>query len=311
MRRFRPDVINVHFPDHQIPFVMALRREFDVRLVVSLHGYDIEAVTADESCLNGNGLRDSSYQRSSINRLRSILNEADTVTACSQYLLTKAIGVEPSISDKGRVIHNGIDPKRFENKASYEFGRPYFLAIGRLVHSKGFDMLLDAFARINSNVKLIIAGEGEEREVLENQARQLGLERRIHFFGAATPEQIVSLLNGSLLVVIPSRFESFGIVALEALAAGKPILASRVGGLPELLMSVRHQVEDRLSSTSDAGDKPLDQFMTLVEPTASALASGLTRLLCSNPHCDCDTKSLVANYSWERVVDEYEAVMMH
>jgi len=320
MRSFRPDIVNVHFPDHQIPFVLALRRGFDVRLVVSLHGHDIERVTMDDSGPNGNRPSGSRYRRSATNRLRSILSDADAVTACSQYLLDKAIQVEPSIAGKGRVIHNGIDPLRFRNKTAYVCTRPYILALGRLVRAKGLDMLLEAFAQTESEeIDLIIAGDGEERGALENQARQLGLEGRIHFFGSVTPEQAVWLLNGCVFLVIPSRFESFGIVALEGLAAGKPILATRVGGLAELLTKLHRRVRDGVhpsadvwrSSETETNVMPLDQVITLVEPNAEALAKGLSKALHSNPHSYCDNKSLVENYSWERIVNQYEAVMMN
>jgi glycosyltransferase involved in cell wall biosynthesis len=239
VRSFRPDVVNVHFPDHQIPFVLALRGLINVRLVVSLHGHDIERLNIDDLVPNENGISGLRYQRPAVDRLRSILVRADAVTACSQYLLEKAIRFEPSIGSKGRVIHNGIDLTRFRNKTAYVSSRSYILGLGRLVRAKGFDLLLDAFAQTGSEkTDLIIAGAGEERAALENQARELGLEGRVHFFGPATAEQAVSLLNGCMLVVIPSRSESFGIVALDALAAGKPILATSVGGLVELLTDV-------------------------------------------------------------------------
>lgn len=317
VRSFRPDIVNVHFPDHQIPFVLALRSGFDVRLVVSLHGHDIERVIMDDSGSNGNRLRRLRDQSSAINRLRSILLEADAVTACSRYLLDKAIQFEPSIAGKGRVIQNGIDPMRFRNKTAYVCSRPYILALGRLVRAKGFDMLLDAFAQTASEeTALIIAGEGEERVALENQARQLGLEERVHFFGSANQEEAVSLLNGCLLVVIPSRSESFGIVALEALAAGKPILATRVGGLRELLTEVQSRSgaglgpsTPRVCSSTDIS--PLGQFAMLVDPNAEALAKGLSKALHSHSHGACGTPPMMDHYIWERVANEYEAVMMN
>ena len=316
VRSFRPDVVNVHFPDHQIPFALSLRRDFDVRLVVSLHGYDVERVTMDQSRPGGMRLNGALDCGGAINRLRIILHEADAVTACSRYLMDKALQIEPSIAKKGRVIRNGIDPIRFQDKSAFISARPYILALGRLVHTKGFDMLLDAIAKTESNVDLIIAGDGEERAALENQTRQLNIEKRVHFFGSATPEQAVRLLNGCRFVVIPSRFESFGIVALEAALAGKPVLASRVGGLAELLMDLQRQVSDGLQSFSAGLSTRIDeelattgQFTTLVEPNVTALAEGLNRALRHQPFLHFDNKSLAENYSWERVVNEYEAVM--
>src|SRR5690349_20643866 len=76
MREFRPRVVNVHFPDHQVRFVLALRRQFEFRLVVSLHGHDIERLRKDAAAREP---------------LQSILREADAITACSQHLLDQAI----------------------------------------------------------------------------------------------------------------------------------------------------------------------------------------------------------------------------
>src|SRR5215470_4235951 len=216
---FRPDVVNVHFPSHQTHFVLALRQWFDFRLVVSLHGNDIDRVTLNGSISN-NKTQDSVATR----RLQLVLSEADAVTACSKALIDKAIRLEPSIAKKGQVINNGIDLQRFLDKASYPHPRPYALAFGRLTHQKGFDMLLEAFAQAESEsrgVDLIIAGEGEQHNALTQRAKQLGLTSRVHFLGRATPEKVVRLLNGSSFVVVPSRSESFGIAALESLAAGK------------------------------------------------------------------------------------------
>ena len=94
---FRPEVVNLHFPDAQIPFVLGLNRRFGFRLVVSLHGHEVERFTAHgENGEEGRGLR-------------ALLCEADAVTACSQHLLESACRLEPSVQVKGAVVYNGID----------------------------------------------------------------------------------------------------------------------------------------------------------------------------------------------------------
>lgn len=80
-----------------------------------------------------------------------------------------------------------------------------------------------------------MAGDGELQQALRAQAAQLGVHDRVYFLGRATPEQVVQLLNGAQFVVLPSRSEPFGIAAVEAMAAGKAVLATRVGGFPEVL----------------------------------------------------------------------------
>lgn len=234
LRRFRPDVVNVHFPASQVPFVLALRRFFSFRLVVSLHGADVE---------EHDGTADS---------LVSALRTADAVTACSRNLLGMAVRIEPSVADKGVAVYNGRDFSGFEDKTAYDHPRPYILAFGRLTQKKGFDMLLRAFQVAHSaapGIDLVQAGEGEERERLGLLAAELGLSSCVKFVGRASPGGIARLLNGCLFVVIPSRHEPFGLAALESMAAGKCILATRVGGMPEFV----DQDVNRLVEPSVAG----------------------------------------------------------
>lgn len=273
---FQPEVVNVHYPDRQIPYVLWLRQWRPFRLVVSLHGAEIEH-----------------WPGSKPNKLPTLLRVADAVTACSRYLLDLAIQLEPSVAGKGHVIYNGIDIARFDDRTPYQHPRPYLLAFGRLTRQKGFDMLLEAFARVAPGVPgldLILAGSGEDHAALLDQVHRLGLAGRAHLIGAATPEQVVQLLNGCRFAVVSSRYEAFGIVALEAMAAGKLVLATRVGGLAEFV-------------------DPANNL--LVEPTVAGLAEGLQDAL---RRCDDVADSGAANrrraaaYTWSQVVAQYLAI---
>jgi glycosyltransferase involved in cell wall biosynthesis len=220
--------------------------------------------------------------------LRAVLQEADAITACSRYLLDKAIQIEPAAA-KGRVIHNGVDLERFHDKTPYRHPRPYLLAFGRLTYKKGFDMLLDAFAQLtleHQQVDIILAGAGEERQSLQAQVERLGLAERVHFFGRADACEVVRLLNGCRFVIVPSRQEPFGIAALEALAAGKPVLATCVGGLAELVQG--------------PGTR-------LVVPTAAALRDGLAQWLDRGPASDTiRAADRLEQHSWRHVVAQFE-----
>lgn len=225
VKSFRPDIVNFHFPDAQTPFVLYLRRRFKFKLVVSLHGDEILRFFVQ-------GRAPKSYN------LTKILREADVITACSKYILNKATQLEPLGVKKGKVIYNGVDLYRFKDGASYACRRPYIFAYGRLTYEKGFDILLEAFSQVvkkNSRVDLILAGTGEEEGALKAQIKQLGLEAQVCIFGRATPEEVIQLLNGSQFVIVPSRREPFGIVILEAMAAGKTVVATRSGGPGEII----------------------------------------------------------------------------
>ena len=283
VQSFRPDVINVHYPDVQLPYVLKLRKRFAFRLVVSLHGYDIERYSQPDGVDHSE--RDS---------LRALLRHSSAVTGCSRHLLNQAAKLESSVSNKARVVPNGIDPRRFEDKSRYSHPRPYVLAIGRLTHAKGFDLLLEAFSRAiarsgrrGDETDLIIAGDGELRDLLELKARELGLNGKVHFFGEAKADEIVRLLNGSLFVVVPSRQEAFGLVALEAMAAGKAVLATRVGGLQELVGASHNK---------------------LVEPSVAGITSGLAQWLDAREELTSvgnENRKIAARYTWTRTAEGY------
>lgn len=279
---FQPTVVNVHFPDSQIHHVLWLKRKRPFRLVVSLHGHDI---------LRWDGAPRTERARG----LRTLLRVADAVTACSGFLLEKAVQLEPAVASKGHVIHNGIDLERFKDRSVFPHPRPYVLAFGRLTHEKGFDLLIDAWKRVAADYPgfdLILAGDGEERGALAARAERLGLANRVRFTGRVDPAGVVHLLNGCRLVVVPSREEPFGITALEAMAAGKPVVATRVGGLPEFVPEPPNR---------------------LVSPTVDGLVEGLCGLV-DQPETarlttDRANRDHAARFTWSRALSEYLRVL--
>jgi glycogen(starch) synthase len=129
---------------------------------------------------------------------------------------------------------------------------PVFFGHGRLVHEKGFDIALQAFARLAShpsNPQLIIAGDGPERPHLEALTASLGLSNRVRFTGWIAPDDIPGSLNDASIVLTPSRWkEPFGLVALEAAQMGRPVIASNTGGLPDI---VQDSITGRLVPPED------------------------------------------------------------
>lgn len=171
--------------------------------------------------------------------LRKSLAAADHVTACSTATLEDierfaghALGPR-----RAEVIYNGIASGDFANVPGAIRPKPYLLAIGRLVLQKGFDVLLHAYAQAGlTDHELVLAGEGPEREKLQAFAERLGIEERVHFMGRVDRPQAAALFKGCAFFVLPSRQEPLGIVNLEAMAAGKAVVATRVGGVPEIVL---------------------------------------------------------------------------
>lgn len=137
---------------------------------------------------------------------------------------------------KIQVIHNAIDQKHFISPETRIPDLKLFRAIGRLANVKNFDGLIHAFAQAiqqQPDLRLEIIGEGEERSLLETLIRKYGVEPQIQLRGYV--DDIPSLHRSTGWLLIPSHNEGFGLVAAEAMAAGVPVIASHVGGLPEVL----------------------------------------------------------------------------
>jgi glycosyltransferase involved in cell wall biosynthesis len=113
----------------------------------------------------------------------------------------------------------------------------YLLFVGRLRIRKGVEVLLEAIATRADLPRLLVAGDGEHRAALARRARDLGLGTdRVLFLGRASAAQVRDLLSRALALVVPSTYEGMPLVILEAMASGVPVVASRVSGIPEVVL---------------------------------------------------------------------------
>jgi len=147
-------------------------------------------------------------------------------------------------------LYNCVDVERFAECASqvdrqatrHELRHgsgPIVGVVGRLRREKGHVFLLDAFRAVTLSVPeamLLVVGDGPDREGLRAQARSLAVDDRVVWWGERRSEELPRLYAAMDLVVIPSLFEGFGLVALEAMAAGRPVVASATGGLMEIIV---------------------------------------------------------------------------
>lgn len=142
------------------------------------------------------------------------------------------------------VVPNPVDVAALSaiaaNNVDFDLARPTQIILpGRLVHEKGhadlFDALIILSRRRAPPLMTTVAGDGPLRKSLTNLARTLGLDKQVRFIGAQDHGDLMRLMAASDIVVVPSRFEGFGLTALEAMALGRPVIASAAGGLPEVL----------------------------------------------------------------------------
>ena len=230
LRRHRVDLVHVQCVSSNGHYARLVADDLGLPLVVTAHG---------ERTMDAGGLYDKS--RFANDTLRALLERAEAVTACSRHTLEdlERYRGEP-LGGRGSVVYSGIRLADFEGIEPHRRDRPYVLAIGRHVAQKGFDVLLRAWARAEvGGHDLVLAGDGPERAGLERLAGELGASGesgRVWFFGRADRAAAVGLFEGCSFFVLPSRTEPMGIVSLEAMAAGKAVIASDVGGVPEIVL---------------------------------------------------------------------------
>lgn len=277
---FAPDVIHYHYPQTLNPFVLAVLNGSRTRLIVTFHGVEIDEAQ-----------RGSTADR---NRLRAILARSDRVTAVSGAALEMVIAFDPSIIAKAHVVYNGVPDAVFEPPMPYHHARRYLLSAGRLVQPKGFDLLIDGFAQIAADYPhsdLILAGDGDYRAELEAQAARHGLSERVIFAGNVARAQLAGMIENCYFIVVPSRAETFGLFAVEAMALGRRVIASAVGGLPEIV-----------GTSNSLSDNQL------VAATADGIAAGLHTWL-ADPHFTIDSavnRQQAERFRMETMINAYE-----
>jgi glycogen(starch) synthase len=179
---------------------------------------------------------------------RWITNRSDRVIACSFYMREQIADIFGVEEEKVSVIPNGIDPEDLQpqdpgelRRLRSEFATPsqkLVLLIGRLVYEKGFQLALEAMPRVIDQIpdtRFLVAGSGTHEAELHRQAEELGLMYHGTFLGWIGDDVLHSLYRIADLTVVPSIYEPFGLVALEAMASGCPCIVADTGGLREVV----------------------------------------------------------------------------
>ena len=133
------------------------------------------------------------------------------------------------------IIYNGIDLERYTSKSDIKMSPKQIIAVGRLSKIKGFDLLIQAVAAIKTPCQLVIAGDGPEKENLENLAKMLGVEKKVIFTGRLEKQQLIHFYQESSIFCMSSYNEGMSNAMLEAIACGLPIVTTNIGGAVELV----------------------------------------------------------------------------
>lgn len=221
------------------------------------------------------------------------LRAADWVTAVSAGALAGVRCLVPEITLRSSLVYNGVE-RPAEEPAPLAVDSPCVLCLGRLVPAKGFDLALEAFARVCDRfpgVRMKIAGDGSERGRLEEQTRRLGLRARVDFLGWIAPTDVPGVINQASVVLMPSRIEGLPVVGVQAALMGRPIIATRVGGLPEIVV---HRETGLVVEPEDALGLADALALVLDNPLAAATWGQAAR------------RHALGVFDWPRIVDGYE-----
>lgn len=222
-REFAPDVVHLGTVGWSTMFHLLTRDAAPAPWLVTLTQERLESQTSAGDTVLGRTLA-----------------TADWVSSVSRAVLDQAIELVPGVAGRSSVDYWGIPAP--PPPAPPEVDPLRLLCIGRLVSAKGFDVALEAVAALaprHPRLSLAIAGAGPERERLERMARELGIETRVAFEGWIDPIDVSARMAAASVVVLPSRREGLPVVAIEAAWAGRPVVASDVSGMREVVVDGR------------------------------------------------------------------------
>ncbi|AZG48804.1 glycosyltransferase family 4 protein [Gordonia insulae] len=284
-----PDVVHAH--DWLVAHpAITLAEFFDVPLVSTIHATEAG--------------RHSGWVSGRTNRqVHSVewwlASESDSLITCSASMrdeVTRLFG--PDIPDVS-VIHNGIDIRTWPFAPRRTRSAPAELMFaGRLEYEKGVQDLLAALPRIRRShpgTTLTIAGTGTQQDWLIEQARRHRVTKAVRFLGAVDHEGLVALMHRCAAIVLPSRYEPFGIVALEAAATGAPLVVSTAGGLGE---AVTEATTGLTFAPGDVAGLATAVRAALGDPAASATRAVRAR------------ERLTEEFSWGEVAERTAGVYL-
>lgn len=229
--QYRLDLVHVHYAiPHAASAFLAkeMLKPRNLPTMTTLHGTDITLV----------GIMPSYYEIT-----RFSIEKSDAVTAVSEFLRRETIS-EFRIEHPIDVIHNFVDIDLFriqEHPCAARArlspkGERVLMHISNFRKVKNLPIVLQVFNEVlkHTPARLALVGDGPEREATERQADEMGILDRVDFLG--DQESIADILPAADVFLLPSQHESFGLAALEAMACGVPVVGSRIGGLPEVIV---------------------------------------------------------------------------
>lgn len=252
------DVIHAH--DWLVAYAAkTLKNSYDIPIVSTIH--------ATESGRNS-GIHNETQRY--INDTEWMLTyESTEVIVNSNYMKRELQSLFGLPFEKINVVPNGININMFSGvERDYDFRRQYaldnekiILFMGRLVYEKGVQHLISAMPKILSgyhDAKLVIAGKGGMTDELKAQVNSMGISNKVYFTGYMDSKQVCKMYKCADVSVFPSTYEPFGIVALEAMLSGTPVVVSDIGGLNEIVTHGENGMKSYAGNPNSIADSILE-----------------------------------------------------
>lgn len=267
LNELRPDVVDFHYrwaPSY-------------TRDVAKYRGKVVH--TAHNTFGEGEGMM-GYFSRLNDKRFRDKCDNFSKIVCVSEFIC-RDYARNGYSKDRLVVVPNGVDMPSISRDEG-----DFILSLGRIVRTKGLGYLMEAMRGIEA--PLLVCGEGPDRKHLEKLANKYGLQDKVRFLGRVSEEHKAELFASCKMFVVPSTFEAYGIAAAEAMSYGRPVVASNIGGLPEVM--------------NDCG--------ILVPPKDSkALAVAIHSLLSDEKlrrECSRKARERAQHYSWDHSAEKLE-----
>ena len=269
------DVTYVHYASHNaLPLLLLKKLKKQTVIFTNVHGSDVVPEVASQE----------KYQAS----VKELLTQSDTIITPSQYyrdLVRSKYGVQnrievfPSGGINSKVFYDNGNKKETQLELGLDPEKKYIGYVSRLDVGKGWDTLLDAFyalkkdGKLDEHVSLLMVGDGKDRKSFDEKVRTLGLNDSLVHFPLLSQEKLNKIYNSIEVFCFPTtrKGESLGLVGLEAMACGAPIIGSAIGGLLDYIVDGENGYLFEPGSSEELAGR-LDQFFSLTEEERNQLS---------------------------------------
>jgi len=283
----RPKIVNLHFPDHQLIECFILQKIFKFKLIVSLHGNDVERI----KYLNNKSLKILLY--------RKLFNVSNYVIGSSNFLINEFQQLKFNLN-KGNydILYNGVNSHfRFQQLSILKAN--YYFSAARLAPSKGINILDEVIDYLTYN-QFKLAGFDN------NEDLNIKSHKNVKLLGKLCIDNMASHLSNASMTIVPSVVESYGIIVAEALCSGSPVVATNVGGIPEVIALATEKLNEQEKQI-------FNSWVKLVNPLTASIIEGINSIKNNNLNIEDYIKLIPKirdQFSWEKRMQHYTKILL-